>query len=83
MNDVDVLSEMTGVREYGEGYPVELVRNQATNRLVLRAWNECHNNKIEIDLYDLLDWLQKGPKELRTAEGFEIWTQSYGTSAKR
>jgi len=63
---------MTGVREYSEGYPVELVRNQATNRLVLRAHNEGHNNVTEVDLFDVLEWLQKGPQESRSAEGVSM-----------
>ena len=82
-NDVDVLCEMIGVREYGEGYPVELVRNQATNRLVLRAHNEGHNNVTEVDLFDVLEWLQKGPQESRSAEGVSIWTQSSTKSDRR
>ena len=58
--EIDVLTTMTGVREYGSGYAVELVRNQATGRLVIRAFNEGRNNVTEVDLFDLLDWLNCG-----------------------
>jgi hypothetical protein len=75
---------MTGVREYGDGDPVELVRNQSVNRLVVRTHNECGCNVTEVDLLDLLDWLTKGPKALQTAEGFEVplWNPYFTTSGK-
>ncbi|MGA9721419.1 MAG: hypothetical protein WBQ86_03095 [Candidatus Binatus sp.] len=58
----DVLAELTGVREYVEGSPVELVRDQEHGRLVIRAYNEGGLNFTEIDLFDLLACLKKGPK---------------------
>jgi hypothetical protein len=83
--DVEFLCEMTGVREYGEGYTVDLIRNQAVNRLVIRAHNECNCNTTEVDLLDLMDWLMKGPKTRQTPEGFEIalWNQFSTKSDKR
>lgn len=49
-----------GVREYCENYPVELVRNEQTNgRPGIRALNEGGNNEVLIDLFDLLEWLQR------------------------
>jgi hypothetical protein len=73
---------MEGVREYGEGYPVELsmitpekdvclpFEIEEGDRLVLRAFNEGHCNCTEIDLLDLIQWL-KGyhPDLLRGLEG--------------
>lgn len=47
---------MVGVREHGEGYPVELVMRD--RRIVIRAYNEAHNNTTEVDLVDVLDWLR-------------------------
>jgi hypothetical protein len=49
------ISEMTGVREYMEGAPVELWR--VGGRLVITAWNECGNNCTHVDLLDAIDWL--------------------------
>jgi len=62
MNKLDVVAELTGVREYVEGSPVELVRDQENGRLVIRAYNEGGNNFTEIDLYDLLAYLRSGPE---------------------
>jgi hypothetical protein len=43
------LSDITPVREYVEGNAVEL-RLAANGRRMLRAYNECGNNYVEIDL---------------------------------
>jgi hypothetical protein len=59
---VDVICKMTGVREYVEGNTVELVRNQDNGRLIVRAYNEGGLNFTEIDLFDLLSYLQEGPR---------------------
>lgn len=53
-----VLKVMDGVREHAEGDPVELLR-LPSGRLAIRAYNEGHNNCTEIDLADLLDWLEE------------------------
>jgi hypothetical protein len=50
-----------GVREYSEGYPVELRRNVKTGRLFIVAYNEGHNNIVQIDLLDLLEWCAANP----------------------
>jgi hypothetical protein len=52
---------LEGVREYAEGYPVELRRNTRTGRLLVTAYNEGHHNSTEIDLLDLIDWLIAHP----------------------
>lgn len=54
------ICEMAGVREYAEGDPVELWRDDASGRLVIRARNECGNNSTYVDLLDLLDWVAAG-----------------------
>jgi hypothetical protein len=51
-NPPDVLSELTGVREYVEGSTVQLVRRQQNGRLVIRAFNEGGNNYVDIDFMD-------------------------------
>ncbi len=53
---------MDGVREYGEGEPVELVRSTRNGRLVIRAYNEGRNATTQIDFLDLVEWLRNGPK---------------------
>ena len=60
-HDVDVVCEMEGVREYVEGSTVKLVRRQPDGRLAIRAYNEGGNNYTDIDLFDLEEWLRKGP----------------------
>ena len=57
------LCELAGVREYGGGEPVELWRNDETGRLVIRAYNEGGYNCTDVDLLDLVDWLQAGPAQ--------------------
>jgi hypothetical protein len=47
------------VREHNEGDPVELWFNRA-GRIVVRAYNECHNNCTDVDLLDLSEWLRTG-----------------------
>ena len=53
---------MESVRELGEGFPVELWRDESSGRLVVRAYNECHNGTVDIDLMDLISWCQAGPQ---------------------
>lgn len=49
------LATLDGVREHGEGSPVELWLNRS-GRVVVRAFNECSNNCTDVDLLDLLNW---------------------------
>jgi len=60
---------LDGVREYGEGYPVELRHHAGTGRFMLTAWNEGRNNLTRVDLSDVLDWLAAGPADGRVAGG--------------
>jgi hypothetical protein len=55
------ICEMEGVREHSERFPVELRRESRTGRLVIRALNEDGHNATDVDLFDLLDWLSRGP----------------------
>jgi hypothetical protein len=50
---------MEGVREHNEGLPVELWRDER-GRLVIRAYNEAGCNSVDLDLWDILDWLSTG-----------------------
>lgn len=59
---------MTGVREHGEGYDVEL-RDQFTStrgepRLCVLARNEGGYNSTAVDLLDLIQWLRENKPEL-------------------
>jgi hypothetical protein len=54
------ICDMVGVREYGEGDVVQLWQ-RASGRLVIVATNEAGICGTEVDLYDLVDWLQAGP----------------------
>lgn len=63
--------KVLGVREYGEGYDVELICGASTNgRLSIRAKNEGGNNDTLVDLWDLIEWLQLGPQAGQTEGGF-------------
>ena len=67
------LCEMTGVRSYDNGDdPVELWLHE-NGRLVIVAYNEAGYCGTEVDLYDLVDWLQAGPEP---GSGVGSWTQS-------
>jgi len=55
---------MNRVREYGEGSNVELWR-LANGRVAIRAYNECGSNYTEIDLIDLVQWLEANDSGLR------------------
>lgn len=59
---LDTIAVLKNVREYVGGEPVELARNQQNGRIVIRAYNEGGNNCTEIDLFDLLAYLQSGPE---------------------
>ena len=55
------ICEMNGVRSYGNGDdPIELWLNDS-GRLVVVAYNEAGYCGTEVDLYDLIEWLQVGP----------------------
>jgi hypothetical protein len=54
------IAVMEGVREYGEKYPVEIWRD-SIGRTVIRAFNEGRNNSVDLDLWDIIDWLSTGP----------------------
>ena len=44
-----------------ESEPVRLVRRPYNGRLVIRAMNEGGNSYTDVDLLDLMEWLQWGP----------------------
>lgn len=55
-----LISKMDGVREYAEGFPVELVWNDELGRAVIVGINQDGYDGVEIDLLDLVQWLQNG-----------------------
>jgi hypothetical protein len=57
------ICDMEGVREYSEGDPVELWRDETTGRLVIYAQNEAGYNSANVDLWDLIHWLSSGNGE--------------------
>ena len=54
------IAVLNGVREYGEGLPVEIWLDGETGRLVLSAYNQCGDGFVNIDISDLISWLQTG-----------------------
>lgn len=52
---------MDGVREYSEGFPVDLVLDEATGRIAVMAVNQDGYDVTAIDLLDLVAWLRSGP----------------------
>ena len=65
------ICDMVGVREYAEGYPVELGRDDESGRLVIRATNECGCNCTDIDLQDIVAWLAGAGHRLVLAHGLD------------
>ena len=68
---------MVGVREYSEGMNVELAITRGMldvdkpekdwlgkERIVIKAFNEGGYNRTEVDLMDIILWLQKNRPEL-------------------
>ena len=56
--EIEIIQEMIGVREYAEGFPVELRRDKDNGRLVVCAVNEGGHNVTHVDVLDLLSWLR-------------------------
>lgn len=56
-----LVATLTGVRSDDERFPVELWRDGETGRLKLRAYNEAGFSYTEIDVWDLLACLRRGP----------------------
>src|SRR5436190_903506 len=56
------ISDMIGVREYAEGHTVELWRDFDSGRLVIRAYNQLKDDCVDVDLWDVIDWLSTGPR---------------------
>lgn len=52
------------VREYAEEMDVELRMNTASDRLVIRCYNECGYNCTELDLMDLIEWAKNVKPEI-------------------
>jgi hypothetical protein len=50
---------MDGVREYGDSEPVELWLEENCKRPVIRALNEACFASTEVDLLDVLTWVEK------------------------
>lgn len=60
--------EMASVREWSEGYPVELWRDEDSGRLVIRAKSECGNSIVHVDLWDVVAWCL-GPSAAAVQKG--------------
>ncbi len=57
MSASEIGREMIGVREHAEGLPVYLATT-TDGRTVIKASNEAGCNHTQVDLYDLIAWLQ-------------------------
>ena len=49
---------LTGVREYAEGYPVELLWDEDIQRFIIYAKNQGGDDCVNIDLFDLIKWIK-------------------------
>jgi len=63
--------EMEGVREYGDGLPVELLWDRHHQRWVIEAMNEGGQARTSVDLIDLVEWLKEHRPELFGVKGGE------------
>jgi hypothetical protein len=60
MNSPDtVICELDGVRGGDTGFPVQLIRDGASGRVMVRVVNEGGFACADVDLFDLLDWLNR------------------------
>lgn len=76
-----LLAVMGGVRS-DDDHPVELWRDGESGRLMVRAYNEAGYSYTEIDLWDLIGWLQSGQgKELVPSDATVCWP--LGDNSKR
>jgi hypothetical protein len=55
------IATMDGVREYAEGYQVELLWDEERKRYVIYAQNQGGNDGVLIDFADLISFLKSGP----------------------
>lgn len=51
------ICDMNGVRGGEQGFPVELWRDDKTGRLLIVAFNEAGYSGVEIELLDVVSWL--------------------------
>lgn len=75
LEQIDSTATMAGVREYAEGYPVELrviPAGDGAGRLALAARNEGGCNGTDVDLVDLIGWLRDNRPTLLYQLGLEI-----------
>lgn len=62
----------TEIREYSEGYPVEIeqitkhptIELKGVGRWIIDAQNEGGHNGTEVDLLDVIDWVKQNKPEL-------------------
>jgi hypothetical protein len=50
------IATMEGVREYAEGYPVELLWDEERNRYIIYAQNQGGYDCVQIDFADLISF---------------------------
>jgi hypothetical protein len=53
-----------GVREYYEGFNVEIEKQEGNSRWVVVALNEGGYNSTAVDLIDLINWVSANKPEL-------------------
>lgn len=58
--DRQKIADIVGVRAHGNEPEVELWRNEM-GRLVVVAYNEGGHCAAQVDLWDIIGWLQAGP----------------------
>jgi hypothetical protein len=70
-NGMEFVCNLSGVREYGEEFNVELWKCLDSGRLVVRALNESGYRHTLVDLWDLMESVQAlcaneycGPREI-------------------
>lgn len=55
----ELICEMSGIRGGDTGFPVSLICDQDSNRLMLRGINEGGYGCVDIDLLDVVNWLHQ------------------------
>jgi hypothetical protein len=76
------ICDMDGVREYGDGLPVELHIDDTSGNLIIVAHNEAGNCGTYVNLNDLLNWVRRGPTDFQViADGPRTDIERHTTSS--
>jgi hypothetical protein len=68
---------MNDIREYAEGYPVEIKRHD-NGRIIIEAINEGGNNVTQVDLLDVINYYKSNGKIKYLSQSIKLSIFKYG-----